>query len=38
VCLADPTLKARFADLGAAELPGSPADLCKLVADDTAKW
>jgi hypothetical protein len=24
--------------LGAAELPGSPAEYAKLVADETAKW
>jgi len=31
-------IKARFADLGAAVLPGSPAEFCKLIADDTEKW
>jgi tripartite-type tricarboxylate transporter receptor subunit TctC len=36
--LADPQIKARLADLGAAALPGSPGDFGKLVADDTAKW
>jgi tripartite-type tricarboxylate transporter receptor subunit TctC len=36
--LADPKLKARFAGLGAAALPGSPADFGKLIADDTEKW
>jgi tripartite-type tricarboxylate transporter receptor subunit TctC len=36
--LADPKLKARFADLGTAVLPGSPADFAKLIADDTEKW
>jgi len=36
--LADPTIKARFAALGASVLPGSPADFKKLIADDTAKW
>lgn len=36
--LADPKLKARFADVGAVVLPGSPADFGKLIADDTAKW
>ncbi len=36
--LADPALKARFADLGGTVLPGSAADLAKLIADETAKW
>jgi tripartite-type tricarboxylate transporter receptor subunit TctC len=36
--LADPTIKARFADLAATVMPGSPADFKKLIADDTAKW
>jgi tripartite-type tricarboxylate transporter receptor subunit TctC len=36
--LADPRLKARFADLGATVLAGSPADFGKLVADETEKW
>jgi tripartite-type tricarboxylate transporter receptor subunit TctC len=36
--LADPRLKARFADLGGTVLPGSPADFGKLIADDTEKW
>jgi hypothetical protein len=31
-------IKARFADLGAAVLPGSPAEFGKLIADDTEKW
>ena len=34
----DPTIKARFAELGLIVLPGSPADFAKLIADDTAKW
>ena len=38
VGLADPKLKARFADLGGTVLPGAPADFAKLIADDTAKW
>src|SRR5271169_2802393 len=33
--LADPKLKARFADLGSRVLPGSPTDFGKLIADDT---
>ena len=36
--LADPKMKARLADLGAAPLPGSPADFGKLIADETEKW
>jgi tripartite-type tricarboxylate transporter receptor subunit TctC len=35
--LADPKMKARLADLGATELPGSPADFGKLIADETEK-
>jgi tripartite-type tricarboxylate transporter receptor subunit TctC len=36
--LADPKLKARFGELGAAVLPGTPAEFGKLVADETEKW
>jgi tripartite-type tricarboxylate transporter receptor subunit TctC len=36
--LADPQIKARFADLGSTVLPGSPADFGKLIADETEKW
>ncbi len=36
--LADPKLKARFADLGAAAFPGSPADYGKFVGEQTEKW
>ena len=36
--LIEPKLKARFADLGAATLTGSPGDFSKLVADETDKW
>jgi len=36
--LADPTIKARLAEMGASPLPGSPADFRKLIADETAKW
>jgi tripartite-type tricarboxylate transporter receptor subunit TctC len=35
--LADPKLKARFADLGAAVLAGTPADFGKLLAEETEK-
>jgi tripartite-type tricarboxylate transporter receptor subunit TctC len=37
-CLADPKLKSRLADLGAATLAGSPSDFGKLIADETKKW
>ena len=36
--LADPKIKARFADLGSTVRPGSPADFGKLIAEDTEKW
>ena len=36
--LANPIIKARFADLGATLLPSSPADFGKLIADETEKW
>jgi tripartite-type tricarboxylate transporter receptor subunit TctC len=36
--LADPKIKARFADLSADATPGSPADFGKLIADETEKW
>ena len=36
--LADPKMKARFAELGNAVLPGSPADFGKLIAEETEKW
>jgi tripartite-type tricarboxylate transporter receptor subunit TctC len=36
--IADAKIKARFAELGAAVLPGSPADFGKLIADETVKW
>jgi tripartite-type tricarboxylate transporter receptor subunit TctC len=36
--LADPKLKARFADLGAAALGGSPAEFGQFIADETEKW
>jgi tripartite-type tricarboxylate transporter receptor subunit TctC len=36
--LADPTIKARLADLGGTLLVGSPADFGKLIADETEKW
>ena len=36
--LADPTMKARLADLGGTVLTGSPTDFSKLIADETEKW
>src|SRR5262245_59032408 len=36
--LADPTMKARLADLGGGVLPGTPADFGKLIAEETEKW
>ena len=36
--LADPKLKARFAELGSPVLPGSPTDFGKLIIQDTEKW
>jgi tripartite-type tricarboxylate transporter receptor subunit TctC len=36
--LADPKIKARFAELGGIALSGSPADFGKLIAEETEKW
>jgi tripartite-type tricarboxylate transporter receptor subunit TctC len=36
--LAEPGMMARFAELGGIALPGSSADLAKLIADETDKW
>jgi tripartite-type tricarboxylate transporter receptor subunit TctC len=36
--LADPKIKARFADLGATVFIGSPADFEKFIVDETEKW
>jgi tripartite-type tricarboxylate transporter receptor subunit TctC len=36
--LADPKMKARFADLGVILLGGSPADFERFIADETEKW
>jgi tripartite-type tricarboxylate transporter receptor subunit TctC len=36
--LADPKAQARFAELGASTLPGSPADFARFLADETEKW
>jgi tripartite-type tricarboxylate transporter receptor subunit TctC len=36
--LAQPKVKARFAELGAEVFPGSPPDFRKFIADETEKW
>ena len=36
--LADPKLKARYAELGSAVFPTTPADFGKLFVEETAKW
>jgi tripartite-type tricarboxylate transporter receptor subunit TctC len=36
--LADPTIKARLADLGGVPMPMSPAEFSKLIAEETEKW
>jgi len=36
--LADPQAKARFAELGASLIAGSPAEFGQLIADEAAKW
>jgi tripartite-type tricarboxylate transporter receptor subunit TctC len=36
--LADPKLKARFADLGGMVFPGSAADFRKFISEETEKW
>jgi tripartite-type tricarboxylate transporter receptor subunit TctC len=36
--LADPAIKARLANLGATEMPGSPADFAKLIDTETERW
>jgi tripartite-type tricarboxylate transporter receptor subunit TctC len=36
--LADPKIKARLADLGAASLVGSVSDFAKLISEETEKW
>jgi tripartite-type tricarboxylate transporter receptor subunit TctC len=38
VGLADPTIKARIADLGNSPMPMTPADFAKFIADETEKW
>ena len=38
VALADPKIKARLADLGAAPLAGSPADFGKFMTTEAERW
>ena len=38
VALAEPDIKARLADLGAASLAGSPADFGRFIAAEAEKW
>jgi tripartite-type tricarboxylate transporter receptor subunit TctC len=38
IALAEPRIKARLADLGAAPLAGSPADFGKFIANEAGKW
>jgi tripartite-type tricarboxylate transporter receptor subunit TctC len=38
ICLADPTMKARLAQLGAEPMPMTPAEFGKFIADETEKW
>jgi tripartite-type tricarboxylate transporter receptor subunit TctC len=38
VGLADPRIKARFADLASTVFPGSPLDFVKFIAEETDKW
>ncbi len=37
-CLADPTMKARFAGMGLLPLGGSPAEFGNFISDETEKW
>jgi len=36
--LADPSMKARFSELGASPMPMTPAEFGKFLADETEKW
>jgi tripartite-type tricarboxylate transporter receptor subunit TctC len=38
LALADPKIRARFADLGGTAMGGSPADFGKLIAEETERW
>jgi tripartite-type tricarboxylate transporter receptor subunit TctC len=36
--LADPTMQDRFAELGGSDIPGTPEDFGKVIAEETDKW
>jgi tripartite-type tricarboxylate transporter receptor subunit TctC len=36
--LSDPTMRAKFAEIGGEPLAGSPAEFAKLIAEETEKW
>jgi tripartite-type tricarboxylate transporter receptor subunit TctC len=36
--LADPSMQAKLADLGGANIPGTPEDFGKIIAEETDKW
>jgi tripartite-type tricarboxylate transporter receptor subunit TctC len=36
--LADPKMKSKLVELGGTELPGSPGQFAKMIADETEKW
>jgi tripartite-type tricarboxylate transporter receptor subunit TctC len=38
IAIADPKMKAQFADIGCSVFSGSPSDFAKLIADETEKW
>ena len=38
LCLADPKMKARFADLGVVPMPMTPTEFGKFIEDETEKW
>jgi tripartite-type tricarboxylate transporter receptor subunit TctC len=38
VALSDPKMRIRFAEIGLATFPGSPADFRKIIADDIERW
>jgi tripartite-type tricarboxylate transporter receptor subunit TctC len=38
ICFADPTMKARLADLGADPMPMTPSEFGKFIADEIEKW
>jgi tripartite-type tricarboxylate transporter receptor subunit TctC len=36
--LADPTVKAKLAELGGVPIPGTPEDFGKVIVNETEKW